>query len=305
METQMIRTDKPRLILRLSIVWLFGLMIAACLPIRAAENDSQTIPIATHAIRNGRPAQGAELLRQVISRNENHAGNRLLKEEPTHLGEDDLHHGERQFEKLSKDLPQLLAYSKSTSFEAMKRWAVRQFAGEGTGSRIDWDASKPILSRYGVHAESVIRSKGVNARIRISPATVDSNGNASNVGFEELWLRLVFELLNLRHSDSVRQLDMRAHQDRITRADYAQAIFFLEHETVQLTHGFYSRYFLEWAEAAGFKSDPVIWYIEEHGWWTRADKFINRFPFTSAYPWGVYGDRFDEVRFGASDGGCE
>lgn len=260
-----------------------------------AQRTWAVVNHASKAIRAGETAHGAKLLRSAIDSDTKHAGRGILYEVPETLSPSELLHGERQFNQLCKDLPAFASNATSAEFGTLEQWIIRRFAGEHLGFKVDWDKAPPVLSVYGVVAENVAPSGSANACIRIAPA-IEVAGEQRELEFEELWHHVAFELLNLSQVSRIRELEEQVIDGKSTRADYVQKMFFFEHESIQLTHAFYVRYFLPWADEAGFRSNPSVWYVEQRGWWDHADNFIDEFPFRSTYPWKVFGDRYDAIR---------
>lgn len=243
-------------------------------------------------IRSGSLSEGASRLNAAIEANPEHAANRNSIDGSNPINAEALAHGQRQFQQLAKDRPEILRGGEN--FKSLHTWAIREFAGASTGFLIDWDSAAPLLQVEGAAAEHLAPLPDKNAKIRIATTVSDELGSSRSVEFEELWHHLAFEFYNLRGTSARRELNGRAFRGEISRVNYVEKQFHLEHQAVQLTHRFYALKFLPCASAAEMQSRPYHWYLTQPGWWQRPEDFINKFPFYS-YPWKDFGDHYDEL----------
>lgn len=270
--------------------WTVALVL---FPIGVCVAEEPLVDEAVRHIRDGRSNEGASLLNDAIEGNPEHAANRYSIDGSIPVGATALAHGRKQFEQLAKDRPDILRGGKK--FETMHAWAIREFAGASCGFLVDWDSRPLALPTYGSTGQHVPPRQGENAKIWIAATVTDGLGSKRRLDFEELWHHLVFECYNLRGTPAFRELDQKASHGTISRVDFVEEIFRLEHDAFQLTHSFYAAKFLPCASAAGIRSRPKYWRVTEAGWWQQPADFINTFPF-HAYPWKPYGDRYDILR---------
>lgn len=273
------------------LVMLFRVGTLVVLSTCVCVAETPLVEEAVRLIRSGSLDEGASRLNAAIEANPEHAANGTPIDGSEPISAEALAHGRRQFQQLAKDRPEILRGGKN--FESLHIWAIREFAGASTGSLVDWDSAPPILQVKGAAAESVPPFRGENAKIRIAASVTDALGENRSLEFEDLWHHLAFEFYNLRGTSTRRELAGRAFRGEISRVEYTEKMFRIEHEAVQLTHRFYALKFLPCASAAEMQSDPYHWYVTQPGWWQRQD-FINKFPFHS-YPWKDFGDRYDAL----------
>lgn len=276
-----------KLIVQLPVIALFFFSTGFCVAEEPVLNE------AVRLIRAGSLEEGALRINTIIESNPLHAGNWNTIDGSKPVDEKALAHGREQFQQLAKDRPEILRGGKH--FEALHAWAIREFAGASLGFLVDWDNSmRPAFQADAAAAEHDAPYHGRNAKIRIAATVIDDRGTSRSIEFEELWHHLVFEFYNLRGTGAFNKLDDHASRGKLSRVDYVEKIFHLEHEAIQITHRFYALKFLPCASAAGMQSNPHYWYVTHPGWWRRSEELINAFPFHS-YPWKVYGDQYDSL----------
>jgi hypothetical protein len=127
--------------------------------------------------------------------------------------------GETQLKRMLADRPQTAACA--SKGDAVWEWTVRQFAGEGAGSRIYWQSNPPDGDCPVCHHPPDGRSAG-NIRLRSTDrAGVPRTGEA-------LWSHAVFELYNIRNAAQFHKVNDDAVARTISRDEYIREYFHAE-----------------------------------------------------------------------------
>ncbi len=254
---------------------------------------------AALAIRWHDRTVGGAYLRAAIALHPGDIGNRW--EPPT--GVADVHvlrEGTTQFERLTRDRPRFLSYSREPGFGALRSWAIRQLGGEFTGKPIAWDSSSPVSSAdlYHVMPAAAFRVGHTKdpfvGTIQISERDRQTN---AYLDFDDLWCKLVFECFNARNADAYEDLEVLIGSGLLSRDQAIEEFVRMELRTVQLTRAFYAKVFLPFAEKTHFRTLPVRWYVlDPRMWMSSPREIMTATPKDRTWPWRFYGDAYDMIR---------
>lgn len=118
--------------------------------------------------------------------------------------------------------------------EPVYEWAVRQFAGEGTGYRIQWENKAP---RIDAPASNQYATDFQKANIQIAAKYKDTTPDG-----ERLWATAVYELFNIRSGKSYYSLWEEAVERKSTLDEWVKKNMRLEFEAVKNTRIFFENY---------------------------------------------------------------
>jgi len=86
-----------------------------------------------------------------------------------------------------------------TPESAIWKWAARQIAGAGGGSRIEWSPSVADMGAYDV--QHIRLARGMHATLRLRSTSSAQGREGQGLSSEELWANLVYELNNAALDD--------------------------------------------------------------------------------------------------------
>lgn len=270
----------------ISVVLLWAV---TSLPISTAIGKEPTLGSSSElsaslaAIRSGDFIAGSEMLLSEIRRCPNHPSREVQSRFP--LDAEKLAHGRKQFSQMIADRPVLRVFA-TAELESMKKWAIRQFAGESIGYPVYWNNS-PLPEGVGASSKPKHCAPEGKAYLRLG-----SEGRSNRDDQAEfLWSGLVFEFFNLRNGPEFQKLDDSAFQGRISRNEFVREVFALEHKAIQLRHFYYANTYLPSVDGVLPVSNPRYWHTDVSWWGSLSDRLAKYKPHLE-YPWGVYGHRF-------------
>lgn len=196
----------------------------------------------------------------------------------------DLEWGKEQLNELLGDRPQMQAFVEEN--DPIWNKAVRGFAGETTGKRIEWNDEgwdKPL----GYFADHVAE-KGKLPRIRLAKL----NEYGKPVEGERLWSGLMYEFNNLANTKAFEAINQVALEGRYTKKEWMNQVCYVEYRAFKPTMDFYNGTFGPLMSKRGIKSRPVYWRIVE--WRDTYPAWIAQFRNPRSYPYTYWGNWWDQ-----------
>ncbi|HUE72470.1 MAG TPA: hypothetical protein VMP01_16420 [Pirellulaceae bacterium] len=210
------------------------------------------------------------------------ANKRLLKES-------DLERGNTQLRRMLSDRPDMARGL--TKDDELFQWATRKFAGEDLPTWIEWEGSSDITDGVACHWPP---HRGKPGRIFVPQkqrSLGQQSADSSHI-FDFLWSRAVYELHNIQSHEEFKNLTVKANAGTITRNEYILSTARTEYEAVLRTRVFYVETYHPWAQKRGLTTNPQNWRLNCP---STFEKWIAHYPRGSSYPWGVYGDQYDDA----------
>lgn len=260
------------------------------------QSPAQLAKQGTDAIRRGDLEAGLSRLRKAIESRNRREGILRAADDRTVLSDEALEHGRDQFRRLTRDRPILLRHADKPGFDRLSEWVIRRFSGEGSETTLDWDNAQPPSAIFGDTVEHTIPEGDIRGSVRIAAAYPTGSQAGKSIPFERVWSSLVIVLLDSSNASEFKRVKRQAHRGELSRAEYVTEMFHLSFRAVQLTQQFYAEYYLPWAIGAQIPSNPESWYVSDEGWWDGAEELLERYPFSSEYPWEFFGRQFDRIR---------
>jgi hypothetical protein len=209
---------------------------------------------------------------------------------------EDLRFGEEQVRAMMHDRPEM---SRCVSEgDALWKWAARQFAGEGVGTRVYWEKTEPPDIKYpAAHWHTYSRPYSENplyfhrpyiegfGLVRIHSVKHDFPGSC-----EVLWACAVYELNNIQNTPGFQKVSEDAHAGKLTKEQFVRGYANLEWEAAHKTALFYRRMWLPQSMRKNEATHPSWWQVGTpitfEAWMTtHADR--------SKYPWDCYSKYYD------------
>jgi tetratricopeptide (TPR) repeat protein len=241
---------------------------------------------ARSQFKSGDATGAVESIFKAIELEPNDAGNRWNEHSQDVISQTLLHRGEQQLKSMLKDRPTMGLYM--VAGDKLWNWAVRRFAGEGTGHLIEWNPSDPgrtdalcWRSHDGRSAEIQVRDlEGLEKATPIDK-------------FSRYWAHTVFELYNLSvGAGSNLELLQEARESALTRDEFIVAELDQEMIAVQCTRMFYLKKFLPFMQAKGLVTNPQWWY----GFTFFVDNDARLRHYKSLYHWNHFGSFYEQLR---------
>jgi len=156
------------------------------------------------------------------------------------LTAEDLVYGEYQVERMIHDRPEM---SKPVQKgDPVWTWAVRQFAGDYTGSRFAWNA-KPegdFTSRSLPDACFMYPHSGQPGWITVNPVMRHAHFGVWTDTGERMWAAVIFELFNIRNWQPLSDSVQMAYAGTISRDEYIHTVTLHEYKALQQRVVFYN-----------------------------------------------------------------
>lgn len=215
---------------------------------------------------------------------------------------DDLTHGQRQLRSMLRDRPNMAVFiseqGKSVDFDQcsdeIRRWTVRQFAGQHVGARVHWN-KEDLSSKYGLLGASLHPSPLGPGWIAVFPRFPVNMGPGRRQGepvpFELLWSVAIYELVNIRNGNEREALQQKAMAGAMSKRDFVLAVARAEHNSALQQLEFYEGTWLPWARRNGLKSDPSYWRVGMPRDYEKCFLPLK----TTKYPWIPYAAQYDEL----------
>lgn len=184
--------------------------------------------------------------------------NRLSKLEPAfpvprhEIDDEDLAYGEAQVAEMLDDQPTMT--ESLDEVPGLRDWAVRMFAGELLGQRVQWTYALPQgrnslhLPPGGDHAPMI----GLNDR------RFERGVEVGDATFEQMWSSLVLEAYRIVGPSWTQKAEAMRDEtvdDERLRNEVEASI----HMARLQRRVFYGEEFLTWADRGGFETDPQLW----------------------------------------------
>ncbi len=197
---------------------------------------------------------------------------------------DSIHHGEAQVRAMLHDRPGMGEFI--AQGDNLWNWAVRRFAGEETGQRIEWVARDPAPSDS---RSTPARSDG-GAFIQVRNLENQERLSAAEK-FNRYWALVAFEFYNLSHGASdARALYTRTQE--LARDEFVVAALEQEQTALQCSRMFFLKGFLPYAQAKHLAIDPACWHCFE---FLSEDSEIRLQYFRSLPRWLYYANFYDQL----------
>jgi tetratricopeptide (TPR) repeat protein len=192
-------------------------------------------------------------IRECIRLNPGDAGQNYQPTTVKELAPEALAHGEEQVRRMLRDRPAMAKHV--ASGDKLRVWAARKFAGEDLDRLVDWESVQPRSAL----AESSAGDGDMHAAIRVASA-IDLSSDVE-AGFDDLWSRAVFELLNVGASRDWERQFAKAYEGSVTSDQFVQALMAGEVSVTQRTRAFYVDCYLpSVAKKVALESNPTNWY---------------------------------------------
>lgn len=235
-------------------------------------------------LRQGKYREGIADLKKAIDLNPDDAGKNYSAYLSVRLGPFAREYGRRQVAEMLRDRPAMAEHFESTEF--LRRWAMRRFAGEEFGQRIDWDPASPLHS----DAEHLAPGYRQNAAILVEPLYTSGPNKGKPRSFEELWAGAIYELHNVSFATEFVRLHNEADEGKLSKEAFIAGIVRYELIAAQRTRAFYLQEYLPWAERQKQPTEPTLWFCN---WWDNSKDILKGFVDRSAYPWRPYARAHD------------
>lgn len=207
-------------------------------------------------------------------------------------GEDALH-GALQVQQMLKDRPAMATLI--IDDDPLLAWTRAQFAGAATGFRIHWDPAPPERGTEAQHRSADAADPDDQARILVHPDNQTGSRIGSPKNAHNLWADLIFELFNIRHSQTFNRTYRQALAGQLSRDDWIRALTEAEHQALIETARFYRTHWRVWMRDRRINPISVRWlaiqdvpqaYLE----------WIVRYTDPKGYPFADYGQYYrDEI----------
>jgi hypothetical protein len=199
------------------------------------------------------------------------------------LSAEDLKHGEKQVELMLNDRPRMKELVHTD--DPVWTWTARQFAGEGTGTRIYWsnDSTGPPADYLAISQPPMKNSPGY-IRIR------DRDQFGAPVSAEDLWDRAIFELHNIRNGPVLAKILRRALAGRVSKEEWMRQTTMLEYKARKDTILFYKDVAYPTFHRANEKihdQSSQLDNYKDYGTW------ISHYTDRNGYPWNYWGKYYD------------
>lgn len=216
--------------------------------------------------------------------------------------EDDRRHGEEQIKAMLHDRPQMAKVV--SPGDSIWTWTVRQFAGQGVGSRVFWSddtdgmafASDSHLDYRRAYSDNMLyfhrpyeEPKG---RIRLRKFSTDCSYDEQLRHADLLWDYAVFELNNIRNSAQFHKVYEDACTGKISRSEFIRRNASFEFDAVNRTAHFYRTMWLPHLRQMHVQLRQPWREINQPGTVTA---WLDQFPKGSAYPHRFYGEYYDHT----------
>jgi hypothetical protein len=196
----------------------------------------------------------------------------------------DLIHGEQQLRRMLNDRRDMVNYVRSG--DSIWTWTVRQFAGEGLGTRVFWSKENPTSG--GLWAQHFgPQSKGATGEIRVREFDKEIKADGE---FE--WSSAIFELLNIRNTEKFNKIARGARSGTLAKAE-----FFREESIIEFKVGlqqtlFYRTMWLPHAVKNEISATPSNWQDNEVDTY---EEWSSKLDGQSTYE-RAYGKDYDQMR---------
>jgi len=219
-------------------------------------------------------------MRAAIQSNPGDIGQEFTIATSSELSSKDLEHGEEQVSRMLRDRPAMAALAKPK--DELWTWAVRRFAGEGTGVLLDWDDRDPSpFEAYVVPGAS-------HGRILVRQIPASAQVDA----VDRMWSLLVYELHNALNMSVQIHNEERITKESLTREEYILACFAAKDKTAQRTRAFYVNVYLPFAQEKEINTSPSNW----HCYYFFANE-AGRESYLRTLPhWRAFSTTFDLIR---------
>lgn len=174
-------------------------------------------------------------------------------------------HGSLQVQNLLSDRLQMNAYSTKdgqkyvTQTDSIYQWAARQFDGEVAGVRVFWDSIPP---EDGQQANHSIGFHGEVALVRLLDESESRTAASPDEAFEEMWMRLVYELVSFQSRRRILHLYNEAKAGRANRDEFVKELARTEFDAIKRTEEFWSDVWKPWSNRSGFVTREEVWFFE-------------------------------------------
>jgi hypothetical protein len=205
---------------------------------------------------------------------------------PRKITQEDLEFGTEQLQQLLEDRPQMEAFIEEN--DAIWKKAVRGFAGETAGCRVEWNPESLKDKPAGYIADHVYPSEN-DPRCFIRLAAKDENG--ADVEGERLWSGLFYEFNNLANQKTFEAVNKLALDGRLTKKEWMNHNCFAEYKAFKTTLNFYNGVFAPLMFKRNIKTHPVNWRIVQ--WRDTYPAWIAQFRNPRAYPYNYWGHWWD------------
>ncbi|MBN1341986.1 MAG: hypothetical protein JXQ73_04860 [Phycisphaerae bacterium] len=172
-----------------------------------------------------------------------------LAKSPLGVQNTDLIHGESQVRSMLGTRPALKTHVEER--DAIWTWAVRRFAGEGTGMRLRWKASRPPDGQNSSHSVSFDSDM---PEIRLSARWASGPNQGQPMSFEDAWGYVVFEIEAMSMLAEYAKNEEWAVMRSLTKDQYAARNTRLDHKALNRTLEFYETVWKPWAKAKGIET---------------------------------------------------
>jgi hypothetical protein len=176
------------------------------------------------------------------------------------------------------------------------KWVEARFGGSTVVGPVVWNNEVPYsgLPSGAFRGAYTPRTKTAPVSLQIA-ASKDALGRKRvNLGFEELWAILAFELHNIENEPRWWLLLRDARSGKTNSEEFILRAAKLEYEAEIRTLDFYNNTWKEWAANADFESDISIWKPRDI---SDFDKWVASFgeKWKSEYPWVIYRSYFEMI----------
>lgn len=202
---------------------------------------------------------------------------------------EDLKFGETQVDQMLDDRPEMAAYVQKD--DSIWTWAVRQFAGESLGSRIEWTDYPQLLGTSSVTQDYFSLYTPPTAA-RYGTITVNATKQGQRIQGEQMWAKVVFELFNIRNSPHALKLERAAYFRRLYKKQFVTDITMLEYGALKESVAFYKNVWQPECEKKGIKTTDLYWDSPVPSTYS---EWIEQFTDQSSWPWSVYNKMYDRI----------
>ena len=199
------------------------------------------------------------------------------------LSQADLVYGEKQTTRMLKDRPRMANYV--SKGDPVWTWTVRQFAGEGLGARILWNAVAPIDEHVRAY------NSGPNDRRSFGLIAIREVDAGKPLSGEDQWSCAVFELYNIRNTKQFDETDKQAFAGKLTKEEFMRKFSTLEFNAGLSETSFYHTTWLPHARKNNLTATDSCWGVEDPATY---DEWIACFKDPSGYPYCWYGTFYDQ-----------
>ncbi len=198
----------------------------------------------------------------------------------------DLRHGEMQLVHLLQDRPRMKGFVRRG--DPVWSWTIRQFAGEGLGTRIYWNGQDPELPQQYL-AQSVYPNEfNPKGCIRLR----EEDENRRPLSGEQMWALVLFELHNIRNANLLAKINSAARLGELSKDEFISYNTRLEYSAACELKSFYTGHWLPNLEKLHLQSEDSYWYMTKLP--ETYEKWIMRFKNKSGYPYDCFGDFYEK-----------